>query len=96
MEDEAKILDHFSNALCEMAASIMDLEDGYFKALHKVIIETERVLHDISHIDAHYMSRVVMVMSTWQEAVQAAMSHMDTMDTMDTARYLCIMRTHEW
>ena len=88
MEDEAKILGHFSNALCEMATSIMDLEDGYFKALHKVIIETERALHDICRINAHYVSRVVTVMSTWQEAVQAATSHMDTMDTMDTATYL--------
>ena len=32
--------------------------------------------------------RVVMVMSAWQEAVQAATSHMDTMDTMDTTMYL--------
>ena len=80
-EDEAKILGHFSDALCKIAASIMDLEDGYFKALHEVIIETERALCDVSCIDAHYVSRVVMVMSAWQEAVQAAMSHMDTMDT---------------
>ena len=31
--DEAVMLGHFSDALSEMAASLMDLEDGYFKAL---------------------------------------------------------------
>ena len=80
-EDEAKILSHFSNALREMAASIMDLEDGYFKALHKGIVETERALRDISHIDAHYVSQVVTFMTAWQEAVQTAASHMDGVDT---------------
>ena len=33
-DDEAKLLGHFSDALLEMAASIVDLEDRYFKALH--------------------------------------------------------------
>ena len=50
MEDEAAVLSHFSDALSEMAASIMDLENGYFKALHEVIIETEKALHDMSHV----------------------------------------------
>ena len=40
MGDEAMVLHHFSDALSEMAASIVGLEDGYFKALHEVIIET--------------------------------------------------------
>ena len=53
MEDEAVILGHFSDALHEMAASIVDLEDGYFKALHEVIIEMEKALRDVSCIDAH-------------------------------------------
>ena len=39
-DDEAKLLGHFSDALREMAASIVDLEDGYFRALHEVIVET--------------------------------------------------------
>ena len=60
-----------------MAASIVDLEDGYFKALHEVIVETERALQDVSQIDAHY----VTVMSAWQEAVQTAASHMEGVDT---------------
>ena len=64
-----------------MAASIVDLEDGYFKALHEVIVETERALWDISQIDAHYVSQVIMVMSSWQEAVQTAASHMEGIDT---------------
>ena len=68
---------HFSDALREMATSIVDLEDGYFKALHEVIVETERALWDVSWIDAHYVSQVVMVMSSWQEAVQTAASHME-------------------
>ena len=72
---------HFSNALCEMAASIVDLEDGYFRALHEVIVETERALWDVSRIDAHYVSQVVMVMSSWQEVVQTAASHMEGVDT---------------
>ena len=33
-DDETKLLGHFSDALREMAVSIVDLEDGYFKALH--------------------------------------------------------------
>ena len=64
-----------------MAASIVDLEDGYFKALHEVIVETERALRDVSHIYAHYVSQVVTVMSSWQEAVQTAASHMEGIDT---------------
>ena len=64
-EDEATVLSHFSDALSEMAASIMDLENGYFKALHEVIIETEKALHDVSRIDAHYVSCVVKVMTSW-------------------------------
>ena len=64
-----------------MAASIVDLEDGYFKALHKVIGETERALRDMSCIDAHYVSQVVRVMSSWQEVVKTAASHMEGVDT---------------
>ena len=63
-DDEAKLLGHFSDALREMATSIVDLEDGYFRALHEVIVETERALWDMSHIDAHYVSQVVTVMSS--------------------------------
>ena len=80
-EDKAKLLGHFSDALHEMAASIVDLEDGYFKALYEVIMETERALRDVSCINAHYVSRVVTVMSSWQEVVQAAASHMEGVDT---------------
>ena len=72
---------HFSDALHEMAASIVDLEDGYFRALQEVIVETERALRNVSHIDAHYISQVVTVMSSWQEAVQTAASHMEGVDT---------------
>ena len=72
---------HLSNALREMATSIVDLEDGYFRALHEVIVETEQALRDISRIDAHYVSQVVTVMSSWQEAVQTAASHMEGVDT---------------
>ena len=80
-DDETKLLGHFSDALREMAASIVDLEDRYFKALHEVIVETERALRDMSRIDAHYVSQVVTVMSSWQEAVQTAASHMEGVDT---------------
>ena len=80
-DDETKLLGHFSDALREMAASIVDLEDGYFKALHEVIMETERALRDVSRIDAHYVSQVITVMSSWQEAVQTAASHMEGVDT---------------
>ena len=80
-EDKAAVLRHFSDALSEMAASITDLENGYFKALHEVIIETEKALHEMSHIDAHYVSCTVTVMTFWQEAVQAATSHMEGVDT---------------
>ena len=62
--NEAVMLGHFSNALSEMAESLMDLEDGYFKALQEVIIETERALQDVSCIDAHYVSQVVTVMAS--------------------------------
>ena len=80
-DDDAAVIGHFSDALEEMATSIVGLEDGYFKALHEVIIETEKALRDVSHIDAHYVSHVVMVMTAWQEAVQAAASHMEGIDT---------------
>ena len=33
--DESKILGHFRDPLSEMAESLMDLEDGYFKALYE-------------------------------------------------------------
>ena len=81
LDDEAKLLGHFSNALQEMAISRVDLEDGYFKALHEVIVETKRALRDMSHIDAHYVSQVITIMSSWQEVVQAAASHMEGIDT---------------
>ena len=80
-DDETKLLGHFSDALQEMAASIVDLEDGYFKALHEVIVETKRALWDVSRIDAHYVSQVVTVMSSWQEVVQTAASHIEGIDT---------------
>ena len=35
----------------------------------------------MSHIDAHYVSRVVTVMTAWQEVVQVAASHMEGVDT---------------
>ena len=72
---------HFSDALHKMATSIVDLEDGYFRALNEVIMETEWALWDMSRIDAHYVSQVVTVMSSWQEMVQTAASHMDGVDT---------------
>ena len=74
------MLSHFSDALSEMAESLMDLEDGYFKALWEVIIETERALRDVSCIDAHYVSQVVTVMASWQEVGQAAATHMENAD----------------
>ena len=80
-DNKTKLLGHFSDALREMAASIVDLEDRYFKALHEVIVETERALRYVSRIDAHYVSQVIMVMSSWQEAVQTAASHMEGVDT---------------
>ena len=73
-DDDATVLTHFSDALLEMAPSIVGLEEGYFKALYEVIIKTEKALHDVSHIDAHYVSRIVTVMTSWQEVVQAAAS----------------------
>ena len=63
-DDDATVLSHFSDALQEMAASIVGLEEGYFRALYEVIIETEKALRDVSRIDAHYVSRMVMVMTT--------------------------------
>ena len=98
MEDEAAVLSHFSDVLSKMAASIMDLENGHFKALHEVIIETEKALHDVSHIDAHYVSPVVTVMTSWQEAVQAAASHMEGIDTTTylTHREDTRRATHEY
>ena len=78
--DEVAMLGHFSDALSEMAESLMDLEDGYFKALREVIIETERALWDVSHIDAHYVSQMVTVMASWQEAVQTTATHMENTD----------------
>ena len=81
MEDEAIILCHFSDTLHEMATSIVELEDGYFKALHEVITETEKALRDVSCIDAHYVSCMVTVMNSWQEAVQTAVSHMEGVNT---------------
>ena len=63
-EDDTAILSHFSDALKEMANSIMGLEDGYYQALCEVIVETKKALRDVSHIDAHYVSRVVTVMSS--------------------------------
>ena len=80
-EDEAKLLGHFSDTLHKMAGSIMDLEDSYFKALHEVIVKTEKALHDVSRINANYVSCVVTVMTAWQEAVQVAASHMENVDT---------------
>ena len=80
-DDEATLLGHFSDALHEMATSIVDLEEGYFRALHEVIVETKQASWDVSRIDAHYVSQVVMVMSSWQEAVQTAASHMEGVDT---------------
>ena len=78
--DESALLGHFSDALSEMAKSLLDLEDGYFKTLHEVIIETERALRDISCIDAHYVSQVVTMMASWQEAVQTTVTHMENTD----------------
>ena len=74
------VLGHFSDTLKEMANSIIGLEEGYFKALCEVIDETERVLWDVSCIDAHYVSRVVTVMSSWQEVVQTVVSHTEGVD----------------
>ena len=92
-KDEAAILRHVSDALSEMVASIIGLEDGYFKALHEVIIETEKALHDVLCIDTHYISHIVMVMTSWQEVVQAAASHMEG---EDTTTYLAWRVTHEY
>ena len=78
--NEVAMLGQFSDALSEMAESLMDLEDGYFKALREVIIETERALWDVSRVDAHYVSQVVTMMASWQEAVQTAATHMENAD----------------
>ena len=61
-----------------MAQSLVDLKDGYLKALREVIHHTERALCDILHIDSHYISCIITVMASWQEAVQATTSHMET------------------
>ena len=91
--NEVAMLGHFSDALSEMAASLMDLEDGYFKALREVIIETERALWDVSHIDAHFVSQVVTMMASWQEAVQTAVTHMENADlTIYLARWEDVQR----
>ena len=79
--DESKILGHFSDALDEMAQCIVDLKDGYFIALREVICETEKALHDVSRIDSTYVSHVIIVMASWQEAVQATASHMESINT---------------
>ena len=78
--NEVEMLGHFSDTLSEMAESLMDLEDGYFKALWEVIIETERALWDVSRIDAHYVSQVVTVMASWKEVVQTTATHMENAD----------------
>ena len=78
--DEAAMLGHFSNAISEMATSLLDLEDSYFKALREVIIKTERALRDVSCIDAHYVSQVVTVMASWQKVVQTVVTHMENVD----------------
>ena len=62
-DDDAAVLGHFRDALQEITASIVGLEDGYFKALYEDIIETEKALRDVSSIDAHYISCVVTVMT---------------------------------
>ena len=97
-EDDATMLGHFSDALREMANSIIGLEEGYFKALCEVIDETERALRDVSRIDAHYVSRVVTVMSSWQEAIQVAATHMEGVDLTTYLARLEDMRraTHEY
>ena len=46
-----------------------------------MIHETEKALHDILSISSHYVSHMVTVMASWQEAVQATASHMETNDT---------------
>ena len=95
-EDNTAILGHFSDALREMAASIISLEDRYYKALCEVIVETEKALRDVSRIDAHYVSRVVM--AAWQEAVQVVASHMEGVDTTTflAARKDARRVTHEY
>ena len=78
--DEAAMLGHFNNALSEMVKSLMDLKNGYFKALWEVIIEMERALWDVSGIDAHYVSQVVTAMASWQEAVQTSGTNIENAD----------------
>ena len=80
-EDESEILGHFSDTLDEMAQTIADLEDSYFLALREVMCRTDRALRDISRIDSNYISCVVTVMASWQEVVQATVSHMENVDT---------------
>ena len=38
-------------------------------------------LRDVSCIDAHYVSQVITIMSSWQEVVQTTASHMEGVDT---------------
>ena len=78
--DEAAMLGHFNDAFSEMAESLIDLEDGYFKALPEVIIKMQRALYYVSHIDTHYVSQVVTVMASWQEVEQTAATHMENAD----------------
>ena len=80
-DDEAKLLGNFSNALREMATSIVDLEEGYIRTFHEVIMETKRALRDVSRINTHYVSQVITVMSSWQEVVPTTASHMEGIDT---------------
>ena len=80
VEDDEAILGHFSDTLKEMAASITELEEGYFRALSEVVVETERALRDVSLTDAHYVSQVVTLILSWQSAVQTAATHMDGVD----------------
>ena len=78
-----------------MANRIMGLEDGYFKALCEVIDETERALRDMSRIDVHYISWVVTVMSSWQEAIQMAASHMEGIDLTTYEYVKAVVQAHE-
>ena len=60
------------------------------KPFWEVIIEMERALRDVSHIDAHYISQVVTVMASWQEAVQTAATHME-----NTNLTICLTRRED-
>ena len=80
-QPDVQMLVHSMEALDAMAKSIASLEDGYFKAFHEVITHTETALWDILHIDLHYVSQVVTLMKSWQEAIDTVHSHMLTNDT---------------